>query len=139
MLDYEDEDTTLLIRSASLPPLPLFEEMEHDIGIPHDDIGSSQQEIVALCTRQGTDLHDSHVIDRLDITKLHSRIEYAETHLERSHVRQSGDRVRIQRAEMIEQDAEALHARAEGAEQQVETLHISLGAAQMDIIDLLES
>ncbi|GKC16891.1 hypothetical protein Tco_1013673 [Tanacetum coccineum] len=117
MLDYEDEDTTVPIRSASLPPLPLFEEMDHDIGIPQDDIGSSQ----------------------LNITELHSRVKYAETRLERSHVKQTGDRVRIQRDEITEHDVEALHARAEVAEQRAETLHISLGAAQMDIIDLLES
>ncbi|GJR02610.1 hypothetical protein Tco_0525594 [Tanacetum coccineum] len=40
------------------------------------------------------ELKDSSVIDRLKITKLHSRVEYAETHLERSHVRQTGDGVR---------------------------------------------
>nr|GEZ78418.1 hypothetical protein [Tanacetum cinerariifolium] len=49
----------------------------------------------------------------LEITKLHSRVEYAETHLKRSHVRQTGERVCIRRAEMTEKDVEALHARAE--------------------------
>ncbi|GJT30532.1 hypothetical protein Tco_0910807 [Tanacetum coccineum] len=143
MLDYEDEDTTVPIRSASLPPLPLFEEMEHGIGIPQDDIGSSQitrlQLRAVAAEQQATDLQDSHVTNRLDITELRNRVKYAETRLERSHVRQTGDRVCIQRDEMTEHDVEALHARAEVAEQRAETLHISLGAAQMDIIDLLES
>ncbi|GJV63440.1 hypothetical protein Tco_1474268 [Tanacetum coccineum] len=93
--------------------------MEHDLGIPQDDIGSSHQEIMALRARvetleqqdrvtrdslriargritrlqlravaaeqQATDLQDSQVTDRLEITELRSQVEYAETRLERSH------------------------------------------------------
>nr|GEU92539.1 hypothetical protein [Tanacetum cinerariifolium] len=151
MSDSEDEDTTLPFKSTSLPPFPLFEEMEQDIGISQDDIGSSQQEIVALHARvetleqynrvtrdslriargritllqlravaaeyQAIELHESHVTNRLEITELHSRFGYAETRLERSHVRQTRKRVRIHRAEMIEQDFEALHVGAKAAEQ----------------------
>nr|GEU92612.1 hypothetical protein [Tanacetum cinerariifolium] len=50
--------------------------------------------------QQATNLQDSQVTDRLEITELRSRVEYAETHLERSHVRQTGDEVRMQRVEM---------------------------------------
>ncbi|GJZ53258.1 hypothetical protein Tco_0608143 [Tanacetum coccineum] len=53
-------------------------------------------------------------------------------------VRHTGERVRIQRAVMTEQDVEALHAKVEAAEQRAEALQISLGAAQMDITNLLE-
>nr|GEV28756.1 reverse transcriptase domain-containing protein [Tanacetum cinerariifolium] len=42
---------------------------------------------------------------------------------------QAGDRVRIQTAEMIEQDVKALRARAEAAKQRAEALQISLKAA----------
>ncbi|GJT70325.1 putative ribonuclease H-like domain-containing protein [Tanacetum coccineum] len=111
--ESKDENITLPIRSAPLPPLPLSDEIEHDLEIPYDDIRSSHQDIMALHARAET--------LELEITELRSRAEYAETHLERSH------------------EVEALHARAETAEQRAETLHISLGAAQMDIIDLMES
>ncbi|GJV71427.1 hypothetical protein Tco_1491422, partial [Tanacetum coccineum] len=40
---------------------------------------------------------------------------------------------------MTEQEVEALHARAEAVEQRAEALQASLGAAQMDIKDLIES
>ncbi|GJS64849.1 hypothetical protein Tco_0679413 [Tanacetum coccineum] len=77
--DSKDEDTTLPVRSAPLPHLSLFEEMEHDIGIPQDDIGSSQQEIVALRARvetleqQDMVTRDSLRIARDRITQLHIR------------------------------------------------------------------
>ncbi|GKC01313.1 hypothetical protein Tco_0987449, partial [Tanacetum coccineum] len=89
--------------------------------------------------QQAIDLHDSQVTDTLEITKLHSRVEYVETRLERSHVRQTGDRVRLQRVVMTRWDVEALHDRDEAVEKQAEALQISLGATQMDITDLLES
>nr|GEU48336.1 hypothetical protein [Tanacetum cinerariifolium] len=81
--DYEDEDTTLPIRSALLPPLPLFKEMEHDIRIPQDDIGLSHQEIVALCAIVETlDRPQTYRIlksEKLKITELHSRVEIMPT------------------------------------------------------------
>ncbi|GJX43615.1 hypothetical protein Tco_0260291 [Tanacetum coccineum] len=40
---------------------------------------------------------------------------------------------------MIEPEVEVLRARAEAAEKLAEALHASLGAAQMDIRDLIES
>ncbi|GJT98624.1 hypothetical protein Tco_1094142 [Tanacetum coccineum] len=43
------------------------------------------------------------------------------------------------KAVMTEQEVEALHARAEAVEQRAEALQASLGAAQMDIKDLIES
>ncbi|GKF46228.1 hypothetical protein Tco_0136030 [Tanacetum coccineum] len=66
---------------------------------------------------------------------MRSRVEEAETRLEQRHIRQNGDRVGLQRAEMTEQDVEVVHTRAEAAEQ----LHGSLRVAQMDITDLRES
>ncbi|GKD46317.1 hypothetical protein Tco_1270962 [Tanacetum coccineum] len=95
--------------STPLPLLPLFEEMEHDIDIPQDDIGSSQQEIVALCARAETleqqDIitRDLLRISRYRITLLQLRavaVEDAKTRLEQSLIRQIGDRVRLQRAKM---------------------------------------
>ncbi|GKE64831.1 hypothetical protein Tco_1518992, partial [Tanacetum coccineum] len=147
------------------PPLEHIESVEDDVETMRARLASAEQEIATLRARvetfeqhdevtrdslriskggitqlqlravyakqQVTDLHDSQVTDRLEITKLHS------TRLERSHVRQTGDIVCIQRADMTEKDVEALHARAE--RQQVEALQISFGFAQMDITDLLES
>ncbi|GJW47115.1 hypothetical protein Tco_0078761 [Tanacetum coccineum] len=109
--ESKDENITLPIRSATLPPLPL---------VTRDRIIGLQLRAVYVEQRV-TDLQDSQVTDILEIIELRSRAEYAETRLERSH------------------EVEALHARAETAEQRAETLHISLGAAQIDIIDLLES
>ncbi|GJS76699.1 hypothetical protein Tco_0726580 [Tanacetum coccineum] len=72
---------------------------------------------------------------------MRSRVEFRETRLEWSHVRQTGDKARLSEgADMAGQDVETLHARAEATE--AETLQASLasvGAAQMDITDLLES
>nr|GEW44004.1 hypothetical protein [Tanacetum cinerariifolium] len=71
--DYEDEDTTLPIRSALLPPLPLFKEIEHDI---------------VAAKQQATDLQDSQVQNsrlqsctvksRHDVDALHARAEATE-------------------------------------------------------------
>ncbi|GJZ64561.1 hypothetical protein Tco_0620982 [Tanacetum coccineum] len=73
----------------------------------------------AVATEQHvTELQDSQVTDRLEISELRSRVEYAETRLDQSH---------------------ALHARDKAAEQRAETLKTSLGATQMDITYLLES
>ncbi|GKA45053.1 hypothetical protein Tco_0737849 [Tanacetum coccineum] len=65
--------------------------------------------------------------------------KYAEARLEESHERQTRDGVRTQRTKMIEQDIETLCARAEATEQRAKTLQVSLGAAHVDIRDLIES
>ncbi|GJT55441.1 hypothetical protein Tco_0990495 [Tanacetum coccineum] len=70
---------------------------------------------------------------------MRSRSEYAETRLERSYDRPTGDGVCTQRVVMIEQEVEALRTRAEAAKQRAEALQASLGASQIDIIDLIES
>ncbi|GKC82933.1 hypothetical protein Tco_1138650 [Tanacetum coccineum] len=57
--------------------------------------------------------------------------------MNQSHERQTGDGA--QRTDMTTHDIEALHARAEAAEQRAKTLHVSLGAARMDVKDLIES
>nr|GEV25737.1 hypothetical protein [Tanacetum cinerariifolium] len=49
------------------------------------------------------------------------------------------DRRRARRTDMTEQDIETLRTRAETAEQQAETLQVALGAARMDVNDLIES
>ncbi|GJW00234.1 hypothetical protein Tco_1555485 [Tanacetum coccineum] len=104
------------------------------------DEGTTIPVLRAVATeQQAIDLHDSQVTDTLEITKLHSRVEYVETRLERSHVKQTGDRVLLQRVVMTRWDVEALHARDEAIEKRAEVLQISLGATQMDITDLLES
>ncbi|GKE50127.1 hypothetical protein Tco_1481385, partial [Tanacetum coccineum] len=85
------------------------------------------------------DLREFRVTDRLEILELRSRAEYAESHFEQSHDRQIRDGARTRRNDMTEQDIKALRARAEAAEQRAETLHVSLGAARMDVRDLIES
>ncbi|GJW32353.1 hypothetical protein Tco_0052385 [Tanacetum coccineum] len=77
--------------------------------------------------------------DRLEILELRSRAEYAESRLEQSHDRQTGDGARTQKTNMTWQDIEAPHARAEAVEKRAETLHVSLGAARMYVRDLVES
>ncbi|GKC58980.1 hypothetical protein Tco_1086578 [Tanacetum coccineum] len=89
--DYKDENITLLVRSAPLPPLPLFEEMEHDLGIPQDDIGSSQQEIVALRARVET-LEQSQTYKILRTEMIEQEVEALRA-----------------RAEAAKQQAKALH------------------------------
>ncbi|GJR49564.1 hypothetical protein Tco_1400085 [Tanacetum coccineum] len=54
-----------------------------------------------------------------------------------SHERHTGDGAR--RIDMTEQDIETLRARAEAAEQRADTLQVSLGAARIDVEDLIES
>nr|GEW72967.1 hypothetical protein [Tanacetum cinerariifolium] len=93
--DSEDDDITLPVRSASLP------------------LAVEQQVI---------DLQESQLTKRLKIIELCNRVEYVETRLEQSHVRQTRDRVRLQRAEMTWQDVEALHVKAERAEKRAEAL-----------------
>ncbi|GJV45510.1 hypothetical protein Tco_1430046 [Tanacetum coccineum] len=65
---------------------------------------------------EALELRDFWVIDRLKILELHNRAEYAETRLERSHDRPTGDGVRTKRAVMTEREVEAQRARAEAAE-----------------------
>ncbi|GJZ30562.1 hypothetical protein Tco_0575609, partial [Tanacetum coccineum] len=79
------------------------------------------------------------VTDILEIIELRCRVEYTKSFLERSHERQTGDRAHTQRNDMTEQDIEASRTRAEAATQQAETLKVSLGAARMDVKDLIES
>ncbi|GJS87738.1 reverse transcriptase domain-containing protein [Tanacetum coccineum] len=84
-----------------------------------------------------------------DIETMHARLIYAEQETLRAvyaeqEVRElqdfrTGDGVRTQRAMMTKQVVEALCARAEAIEQRAEALHISLGAAQIDITNLMES
>ncbi|GKD14202.1 hypothetical protein Tco_1198609 [Tanacetum coccineum] len=148
--DSKDEDTTLPVRSAPLPPLPLFKEMEHDIGIPQDDIGSSYMHcyhrIISPSNTKLPSVHQPSSIitapvqwqcllgsSQQEIVALRASVETLE------HQYRTGDRVRLQRVEMTEQDVEALDAWAEATEQQAEALQISLGATQIDITDLLES
>ncbi|GKD16227.1 hypothetical protein Tco_1205385 [Tanacetum coccineum] len=121
------------------------ETLEQQDRVTRDSLRIARGRITRLQLRavaaeqQATDLQDSQVTDRLEIIELCSRVEYAETRLEQRHIRQNGDRVGLQRAEMTEQDVEVVDAWAEAAEQQAEALQISLGATQIDITDLLES
>ncbi|GJV17525.1 hypothetical protein Tco_1362848 [Tanacetum coccineum] len=78
-------------------------------------------------------------ITRSELRALRCRVEYTESFLERSHERQTGDRAHTQRNDMTEQDIEASRTRAEAAKQQAETLQVSLGAARIDVRDLIES
>ncbi|GKD59625.1 hypothetical protein Tco_1297134, partial [Tanacetum coccineum] len=74
---------------------------------------------------------DSLRITRGRITWLQLRAVYAE--------QETRDEVRTQRAMMTKQVVEALCARDEAIEKRAEALHISLGAAQMDVTNLMES
>ncbi|GJQ92205.1 hypothetical protein Tco_0003344 [Tanacetum coccineum] len=68
---------------------------------------------------------------------MRNRSEYTKSCLKQIHKKQTGDEAR--RTDMTEQDIETLRARAEAVEQQDETLQVSLGAAQIDVRDLIES
>ncbi|GKA09116.1 hypothetical protein Tco_0688447 [Tanacetum coccineum] len=73
----------------------------------------------------------------LEIIELHSRAEYAESCLERSHERKTRDEAHM--TNMTEKYIETLRTGAETAEQRAETQQVSLGAAQIDVRDLIES
>nr|GEY51820.1 hypothetical protein [Tanacetum cinerariifolium] len=109
-----------------LPPPEHIESVEDDIETLHARLASAEQETVTL---------DSWRIARGRITWLLLRVVANEQQV----IEQTGDRVHLHRAEMTRQDVEALHARAVAAEQRAETLQASLGVAQIDITDLLES
>ncbi|GKF01184.1 hypothetical protein Tco_0028107, partial [Tanacetum coccineum] len=47
--------------------------------------------------------------------------------------------LQLQEKYVKQEDIEASHVRTEAAEQRAETLHVSLGAARMDVRDLIES
>ncbi|GJW18236.1 hypothetical protein Tco_0025672 [Tanacetum coccineum] len=94
---------------------------------------------VGLLEQHDVVTQDSLRIARGGSHELRSRAEYAESHLEQSHDRQARDRARTQRTDMIEQDIEASRARVEAAEQRAKTLQVSLGAARIDVRDLIES
>ncbi|GJX62061.1 hypothetical protein Tco_0294961 [Tanacetum coccineum] len=83
------------------------------------------------------ELRELRVTDRLEILELRSRAEYPESRHEQRHDRMTEDGAH--KIDMTEQDIETLRARAEAAEQRAETLQVSLGVAQMDVRDLIES
>ncbi|GKG35313.1 hypothetical protein Tco_0440467 [Tanacetum coccineum] len=70
-------------------------------------MASTEQETMTLRARVETleqqDM-DSQETNRLEITELRNRDEDIETRLEQSHIRQTRDRVHLQRAEMKGQD-----------------------------------
>nr|GEW97358.1 hypothetical protein [Tanacetum cinerariifolium] len=68
------------------------------------------------------ELREFWVTDKLEIKELCSRAECAESRLEQSHDRQTGDGSHTQRTDMTEQDIKTFCARAETAKQQSETL-----------------
>ncbi|GJR64175.1 hypothetical protein Tco_0010240 [Tanacetum coccineum] len=145
-----------LPRSRSPSPSPLVavpSPPEHvksngdDIETLRTSLPFTIQETMTLHARVGLfEQHDVVTQDPLRIasgriTWSELRAVYAEqeSRLEQSHDRQTRDGARTQMTDMTEQDSKALHARSEAAEQQAETLQVSLGAARMDVIDLIES
>ncbi|GKG50234.1 hypothetical protein Tco_0521334, partial [Tanacetum coccineum] len=70
---------------------------------------------------------------------MRSRAEYVESRHKQSHDRQTVEGARTQSTDMTEQDIKASRARAEAAEKRVKTLQVSLGAARMNIRDLIGS
>ncbi|GJY29409.1 hypothetical protein Tco_0405176 [Tanacetum coccineum] len=120
----------------------LFEQ--HDV-ITRDSLRIARGRItlselqVVYAEQEVRELREFQVTDRLEIIELHSRAGYVESRLEQSHDRQTRDGASTQRTDMTEQDSKASHARSEATEQQDETLQVSLGAARMDVIDLIES
>ncbi|GJZ29547.1 hypothetical protein Tco_0574194 [Tanacetum coccineum] len=135
--------TSRKISKSSSPPLPRVSPPVA-VSLPAPAVvalASADHETLraVAAEQQAIDLQDSQKTNILKITKLRSRVEDVETHLERSHIRQTGDRVRLWRVEMSGQVVEALHARAEAAEQRAKALQASLRATQIDIADLRES
>ncbi|GJX25465.1 hypothetical protein Tco_0231761 [Tanacetum coccineum] len=95
-----------------LPPPPeRIELVGDDVQTLCASLASAKQETVTLCARvRGLELRDFRVTDRLEILELRSRSEYAETRLERSYDRPTGDGVCTQRVVMIEQEPNKLLA-----------------------------
>ncbi|GJU15326.1 hypothetical protein Tco_1143292, partial [Tanacetum coccineum] len=82
---------------------------------------------------EALELRDFWVTDRLKILELHNRAEYAETRLEWSHDRPTGDGVRTKRAVMTEREVEAQRARAEAVET-ITTINQGLSFAEIEHI-----
>ncbi|GKG32044.1 hypothetical protein Tco_0426994, partial [Tanacetum coccineum] len=103
----------------AVPPSPEhIDQVGDDIETLCASLTSAMQEMMTLRARVGLlEQHDVVTRDSLEILELRSRAEYAESRLEQSHDRQTGDGVRTKRAVMTEQEVEALRARAEAAEQ----------------------
>nr|GEY50529.1 hypothetical protein [Tanacetum cinerariifolium] len=124
-----------------LPPPEHIESVEDDIETLHARLASAEQETVTLCAKVETlEQHNEVTLDSWRIAR--GRITWLLLRVvanEQQVIEQTGDRVHLHRAEMTRQDVEALHARAVAAEQRAETLQASLGVAQIDITDLLES
>ncbi|GJW82075.1 hypothetical protein Tco_0146050 [Tanacetum coccineum] len=122
---------SLLPSSSSPPPPPPPKRVElvrddHDV-ITRDSLRTARGRITRLQLRavyaeqEALELWEFRVTDRLKILQLRSLAKYVEARLEKSHEWQTGDGVRTQRTEMIEQDIKILHARAEAAEDLIES------------------
>ncbi|GJT14858.1 hypothetical protein Tco_0873564 [Tanacetum coccineum] len=126
------------------PPPEHIELVGDDIETLRANFASAIPEMMTLRVRVGLlkqhnvvrELQKFWVTDILKIIKLRIRAEYAKSCLEQSHERQTRDRARL--TDMTGQDIETLHAMAEAAEQRAETRQVSLGAARMDVRDLIE-
>ncbi|GJS82755.1 hypothetical protein Tco_0749296 [Tanacetum coccineum] len=128
--------TTTITTSSSSTPLP-----EHIKSVGDDketlraSLASAMQETTTLHARVGLlKQHNMFTRDSLRITR--GRITWSQ--LQAVYAKQETEH-KARRTHMIEQGIATLRARAEAAEQRVETLQVSLGAARMDVKDLIES
>ncbi|GJZ74508.1 hypothetical protein Tco_0638973 [Tanacetum coccineum] len=96
----------VLDQMDELPPKHI-ESVEADVETMRARLTSTEQETVTRHAR-ATDLPDSQEIGKLEITELRSQVKELATRLERSHIRQTRDNVRLQRAEMTWQDSSEL-------------------------------
>ncbi|GJV45037.1 hypothetical protein Tco_1429573 [Tanacetum coccineum] len=109
--------------SAVVPPPPEhIKSVWDNFDTLRTSLASAMQETMTLRARVGL-LKKHDVVTRESLRIARGKI--TQLHLQEEYVKQ--------------EDIEASHVRTEAAEQRAETLHVSLGAARMDVRDLIDS
>ncbi|GJR78931.1 hypothetical protein Tco_0149716 [Tanacetum coccineum] len=129
---------------AAIPPLEHIESVGDDIETMRASLASDMQEMMTLHARVGLlEQHDIVTQDSLRIargriTQSQLRVVYAEQDVRELREFRVTDRIKILE---LRSRAEYAESRLEdkAADQRAETLHVSLGAAWMDVRDLLVS
>nr|GEY59444.1 hypothetical protein [Tanacetum cinerariifolium] len=122
------------------PPPKHIESVRDDIETLRASLAFFMQERMTLRARvRSLEQHDLVTLESLKITRgritwSQLRAKYAE---QESHDRKTEDGAC--RADMTERDIKTLRGGAEATEQRAETLQVSLGAARMDVRDLIVS
>ncbi|GJV56168.1 hypothetical protein Tco_1457173, partial [Tanacetum coccineum] len=121
-LDSGDDSSNEDLTAAAPPPPEHIESVGDDIETLRASLASTMQETMTLRARVG-------------LLKQHNAVTRDSLRIARGRITRS--KLRVVYAD--QEDSEASRARAEAAEHQAKTLHVSLGAARMDVRDLIES